>query len=680
MIVARETRGERMTGDDDFTPRLGRIRSAPPRQEGRYLGQVLKGTAKAGGRALGRHSGFTGARIGRGAGVGRVLGSRDKYAAFRARRVIVKTRIIKLQGKLNSAKVHLRYLERDGVTREGRAGELYDAEHDRADGKAFLERSADDRHQFRFIVSPDDGAEYDDLKGFTRRLMARMEADLGTKLDWVAVDHHNTGHPHSHILVRGKCLSLGPAEGRSPGNETGRDLVIARDYIRHGMRERASEIVTLDLGPRTDRDIETALRAEIEQERFTSLDRRLQREADKHGVVRSGLDKDAFRQALHAGRLQKLRRLGLAAEIAPGHWQISDDLEPVLRRMGARGDIIKTIHAELTRQGRERAPADYAIYDPADPSSARLIGRVTARGLADEEHDRHYLVVDGIDGRTHYVDIGHHDDAFPDGSVVAITPKPVGARAVDRTVAKIAAAHGGRYSIDIHLRHDSGASRGFAEAHVRRLEAMRRQGGLVERVPDGSWAIAPDHVERAAEFERQRARLAPVAIETLSALPLERPVASDGATWLDRELVAREPAAVCDSGFGREVRQALIRRQQWLVEQDLARREADQIVYRANLLSVLRRREVNRAGNALARELGLEYCEARSGEQIEGLYRRPIDLASGRYALIEKSREFTLVPWRPALERGLGQEVSGLMRGEGISWTIGRQRRGPEIS
>lgn len=134
------------------------------------------------------------------------------------------------------------------------------------------------------------------------------------------------------------------------------------------------------------------------------------------------------------------------------------------------------------------------------------------------------------------------------------------------------------------------------------------------------------------------------------------------------------------AGFGRELRQALIWRQRWLIEQDLARQDADQIVYRANLLAVPRRRELNRVGATMAKELGLDYAEAKSGEQIDGLYRRPIDLVSGRYALIEKSREFTLVPWQPALERGRGQEVSGLMRGEGISWFIGRQRKGPEVS
>ena len=160
----------------------------------------------SGTRSLSARAGrFHGNRIGRGAGVGACWPARDRYAAFRVRRVIIKARIVKFKGQgLKAAKLHLRYIQRDGVTRDGQPGELYDRASDRADGKSFIERAEGDRHQFRFIVSAEDGAEYDDLKPFVRRLMERMEDDLGTKLDWVAVDHHNTGHPHTHIVVRGQ--------------------------------------------------------------------------------------------------------------------------------------------------------------------------------------------------------------------------------------------------------------------------------------------------------------------------------------------------------------------------------------------------------------------------------------------------------------------------------------------
>jgi hypothetical protein len=135
-----------------------------------------------------------------------------------------------------------------------------------------------------------------------------------------------------------------------------------------------------------------------------------------------------------------------------------------------------------------------------------------------------------------------------------------------------------------------------------------------------------------------------------------------------------------DAGFGREVRQALAHRRQWLIEQELARAEQGRVVYRANLLGLLRRRELVRVGAQLSSELGLPYAEAHPGGRIEGTYRRRLDLASGRFALIDKGREFTLVPWRPVLDRRLGKEVSGVERGEAISWTIDRRQRGPSVS
>src|SRR3546814_16725825 len=91
-----------------------------------------------------------------------MLGSRDRYAAFRSRRVVVKSRIVKLAGNgIKGARAHLRYIQRDGVTRDGHPGAIYSAEQDRADGKVFIDAAADDRHQFRFIVAPADGAEYE---------------------------------------------------------------------------------------------------------------------------------------------------------------------------------------------------------------------------------------------------------------------------------------------------------------------------------------------------------------------------------------------------------------------------------------------------------------------------------------------------------------------------------------
>jgi type IV secretory pathway VirD2 relaxase len=657
--------------DDDFEPKLGRMRASGSRRARKYLHQVLQSANLARGGVVGnsRRAGtFQGNRIGRGAGVGRILASRDRFAVFRQRHVIVKSRIVKLGGKgLQAARAHLPYIHRDALPRVGGRAQLYDAEQDRTDGKAFIDRANGDRHQFRFIVSAEDGDQYQDLKPLVRRLMARIEEDLGTRLDWVAVDHRNTGHPHSHVIVRGK-------------DERGRDLIIARDYISAGLRERAAEIVSLDLGPRSDLEMEIRQRKEIGQERLTAIDRRLLRDEEEDGLVNAA-DRDSFQQSLRAGRLQKLKRLGLADEVRPGEWRLADDLEETLQRIGERGDIIKTMQREMAEKGVARAASDYAIYDPLDPGTRPVVGRVVARGRSDEVNDRHYLIVDGVDGRSHYVDIGKGDaiEPIPDNAIVRIDPKRAEPRAVDRTVAEVAAANEGRYGVDVHLRHDPSASEAFAETHVRRLEAIRRIAGGVEREADGTWKIPSDHLDHAAAYERAVARTAPVVVQALSTIPLDRLPITDGATWLDHELVADDPTPLRDAGFGRDVRQAQALRRQWLIAEELAREEQDRIVYRANMLAQLRRRELTRVAGQLSEELGLAYDEARPDDRVEGIYRRPIDLASGRFAVIEKSREFTLVPWRPVLERHLGKQVSGVAKGEGISWTFGRHRSGPSV-
>lgn len=643
--------------DDDFELWLGRIAKDRPFHHG-----VLKSANLAGGlKRLGRQARrFDGSRIGRGSGMGRVLGTSGRHSGERSRRAVVKARIVRLAGKgVRAAVAHLRYLQRDGTTREGERGTLYSAELDAADGKAFLERGSEDRHQFRFIVAPEDGAEYQDLKSLIRRLMTQAEKDLGTKLDWVAVDHFNTGHPHSHILVRGK-------------DDQGKDLIIAREYITKGLRQRTVDLVNLDLGPRTDREIMRGKLREISQERVTGIDRRLLRAVDQDGLV-SPRHRDGVEQSLRAGRLGTLARMGLADEEQRGRWRLAENLEPTLRAMGRRGDMIATLDREVRSRSLAVSPLDYAVYDPADGQAEPVVGQLLARGLSDEETDREYVIVASIDGRTHYVEIGEGgaaDMTIREGAIVRISPRPVEARDVDRTVADIATRNGGRYSEDVHHLNDPTASERFVQAHVRRLEALRRGKAGVEREADGTWKIAPDHVERAQQYERVRAAHEPVRVDILSVLQLQEMPNHDGITWLDEDASLAERGRL-GGGFGAKVSDALRQRQQWLVEQGLA----DQ----PDMLEKLRTRELHRVARQLSRELGLGYGEAAPGDPIEGIYRRSVQVGSARMALIENLREFTLVPWRPVLERRIGQEVVGVMRGCDVSWTFGRERSGPEI-
>jgi type IV secretory pathway VirD2 relaxase len=646
--------------DDRFEPRIGKMRAVRSKQGRKYLHAVLAAAMRAGFSDRKGQRRFVGSRLGRGAAVGRVLGARDPHLGLRSRRAVVKTRLVRLAGKgMGGAIAHVRYVQRDGVGRDGGTGELYSAGEDAADGKAFLGRCADDRHQFRFIVSAEDGAEYEDLRPLIRRLMARMEEDLGTELDWVAADHADTLHPHTHVILRGK-------------DDRGADLVIAPEYIAHGMRERVRELVSLDLGPRTDREIEARLRYDLGAERLTEVDRRLLRAADDDRVIVAG-GKTMFDRALQAGRLRKLATLGLADELDGGRWRLAEALDDALRALGERGDVVRTMQRALTTGGLERAPGAQHVFDPA--SGQELVGRVVARGLDDEHRDRHYLVVDGIDGRAHYVRIGAGDavEALPGDAIVRLVPRAGGVRESDRTIAAIAMASGGRYSADLHRLHDPGATPTFVEAHGRRLEALRRSLRL-ERDGDGVWAVPADYLARVERHEARGLRERPVVVEVLSPLRLEALPDHDGATWLDDVLAAGDGSPARDAGFGREVRSALSLRRAWLLRQGLASEEHGELVLGAGSVATLRRRELLRVAAGLAGETGKDFVEAGHGMRVEGVVARRLDLASGRFALIENSREFSLVPWRPVLERAMDRPVSGVVRDAGTSWTIGRGR------
>ena len=552
-----------------------------------FVGEVMRAAKKAGhsGKDFGR-SGRTQGRstFGRGRRAALSMSSRS-----RGRRVVVMTRIVRHQGKVfRSAPLsrYMAYLKREGVTRDGSNARMFDAASDDADAKAFAERCEDDRHHFRFIISPEDAAELENVRAFTRELMADAERDLGTKLDWVAVDHWNTDNPHVHVLIRGRA-------------DDGQDLVISRDYISRGFRDRASERVTLELGPRSEQEIRSALEREVQAERWTSLDRSLREIADDGGGVidlRPGLaDEDPELRRLMLGRAAKLERLGLAEQVGSARWTLKPGLEQTLRDLGTRGDIIKTMHRAMTGAGRDPDVSGFALH--SDEPAAPVLGRLVARGLHDELRGSAYAIVEGVDGRTHHLQFS-----------------------------------------DLEVTGDA------------------RPGAIVEA--------------RAYEDANGQKRL---SLATRSDFDIEAQVTASGATWLDRQILARDPAA-SGSGFGAEVREAMDRRVDHLVEEGLARRQGQRIIVAKDLLDTLRRRELDEISSKLAAETGLPHRPSAEGEHVAGFYRQRVMLASGRFVIIDDGLGFQLVPWRPALEQRLGQQVSGTMTGRVVDWHFGRNR------
>lgn len=645
-----------MAGNDE--DRI-RVKPAAPKSRGgprsqRFISQVLKQVSKTGAKPSGKSLGRPSNTFGRGRVAASTVGQR---LGPNARRVVVKSRFVALRrASPNSVAVHLRYIERDGVTRDGQKGQAYGADTDAADLKAFQERGQNDRHQFRFIVSAEDGLELEDLKGFTRQLMRRMEIDLETRLDWVAVDHWDTDNPHTHIVLNGH--TGGSASGRE-------DLVIAPDYMAHGMRLRASEIATEWLGPRTEVEIRQSLLREVDQQRLTSLDRVLIRQAGADGIDLTGNRQDRQRENTLRARLQRLEGMGLAESVDANRWKLQPGMAAILDAMGQREDALETVRRALKGQRRE-CVVDERLTSP-------VIGRIAGKGLADELHDRGYLVVDGIDGRAHYLKLPAGTDlvALPVHGIVEARP-PGREKPVDRHIATI--ARNGLYKTTDHMAQLKQANdrdpQSTVDAHVRRLEALRR-AGIVERIADGIWKVPPDLMQKARQHDAQKS--SGLVFELRSHLPIDQQVRAIGATWLDKQLVGGS-AGLAARGFGAEAQDAMHRRVDFLSGQGLAKRRGQRVMLARNLLETLRDRDLATAGKALQDQSGRIYCPLHDGGQASGVYRRSLQLASGRFAMLDDGTCFALVPWRPVVEQRLGQQVSAVVRGRSITWHLGHQR------
>ncbi len=575
-----------MSRDDEINVRPGRVRSKAPVKGKSFVARVLAATGKSGGLhrsgARGRGRGAFGR--GRAASLSALRGLTSK-----SRGAVVKTRVVRHGPKVAPLAAHLSYLRRDGVTRDGAPGKMFDAAGDQADARAFAERCQGDRHHFRFIVSPDDSVDLSDLRAFTRDLMAQASHDLGTKIDWVAIDHWNTEHPHIHVLARGRA-------------DDGNDLVVSRDYISRGFRARAAQLVNLELGPRSEQEILRGLERQVDADRWTPLDQALAREAARHdGVVdlRPAADQtmDVERTMLVA-RSRKLERLGLAAPLGPAQWVMAEEAESVLRKLGERGDIIKRIHRGLVERGTERAAADFVL--DAETRGDPIVGRLLSRGLDDELKSSAFAVIDGIDGRAHHIRL-QDLDAASDAAIGAVV-------------------------------------------EVRRLPL--REGGSPRLV-----------------------------LAVRSDLSIEEQIHATGATWLDRRLVAKEPMPLSEAGFGSEVKDAMQARAEHLVADGLARRQGQRFIFASDLLSKLRQRELASVGAKLSAESGLPHHVLGEGELVAGVYRQRLNLASGRFAMIDDGLGFSLVPWSPSLERELGKRVSGIVSSNGgVDWTLARNR------
>ena len=767
------------TTNDDFHLRPGgRARRDRPAREIARPKSLTRQIAKAGGiakRTSGRstwakpatpRTGRFNAR-GRGrAALARGIGIPQGWVTrggmrFRGRRAIVKVSVVKLRGRKTSGgglvRGQLAYLQReeagvavvtdlDGTERTVPChGQLYGPEDGvEIDGRDFVERSTSsfdgrgDPHQFRIILSPEDGAKLaqhnadhvdpDDgtgapnLRRTTRALMEQMERDLGTRLDWVAVDHFDTAHPHTHALVRG-------------ATHDGKGLNIAGEYIGRGIRGRLEEQLTRELGLKSELEVRREQERELDAQRVTRVDKAIQQRIHPHTNLidlragsqasRFGINSDLNRHVL-MGRMKHLETMRLVRphDDSKGVWFVHPEAFDRLEKMHARQQLTNELHDAMRRAGidrpirlgDERSAEDQHGQDKRPPK--RIIGRVIGKRLAgDEGMDANRrnggkvrFIIDGTDGYVRAIETGldtRAGEAAKIGSIVEVGPPRL--RHIDRSIRDLAAGPdisgkpnpGVLTEIDIDFGYEDGWREENRQKRLKRLRVYHKRlatlakarvitvaskGGDDNRPV--AWTVPDDFERRAVELDLEQGRAS--GVKVLSVQSLEQQLASPGATWLDRRQVSwlrNEVVGVKPSypdrnsaGFARDVNAAFHKRQGWLIERGHAHYitkddGARAIRFNRGYTTTLEQAGHAAAADTLASQTGKQHVALQQGRMVEGTVTRKLELSHGPHAIIETQRAFYLVPWQSVHEQQWGRRIHGRVRGGGgIDWEVGRSR------
>jgi type IV secretory pathway VirD2 relaxase len=581
-----------------------------------------------------------------------------------ARRAVVKAHYYRVNNAygIKAARLHLKYLKRDGVRADGGPGELYDATGTVTEEDA-LEPRRNEQHQFRFVVSPEDGHSLD-LTRFTRALMDHMETDLGRKLEWAAVNHYNTDHPHSHIVIRGV-------------DRAGRELRIDETYLQHGIRRRASEIATAELGQRTSQDLERQLDSELRAERFTSIDRELQEIAQGDVLALPNYPEavaDRRKRARLVGRLVTLQGLALARATDGSSWQLRPGWTETLRELGTRGDIVKRLHAHV--QGD---PTRYSVFPANNPKVGDTIeGIMRGRGLHDELRGTYFVAIETLEGRSYYVPSrGPTAESLRQGEIVKVQVREDSwTMPADRFIADVAAANGGIYTPEAHSAalpaqlevrgSEDGTTRvvtreEFVASAVRRLYRLNSWKVVVRSPGEDRWTIPGNLIATLRQWDVSKPRTR-AAFRVLSKTLLEEQVHSVGPAWLDSK---QAQAAGAPYGFGAAVAEARAKRRQVLERRGLSPNDP-------KLFYQLRDNERLAYGLRIQQQLGIFLPEPPAG--FSGKVERIIELQSGQ-------RVFVVHDGRRFIVRELGaREQAPTVGQEVVVAERERQRRGHRIS
>ena len=310
-------------------------------------------------------------------------------------RVVVKARYVKHKagtmgagGGAASLRDHLKYISRDAAGKDGEKAVLFNDRGEGADRKGFLELCQNDRHHWRFIVSPENGHQIEDFHGYVRGVMKLVEKDLETALVWTAAVHYDTDDIHAHVIVRGV-------------NDRGEDLVIGQDYVKEGFRRRAQSC-NGTFGREVLEEIQKSQEKEVGALRVTSLDRFMEKQMGDSQTLdiraKSNFGKSIFYEGLIKGRLRFLAASGLAIEHPPGIYMLKEDYHDALRLMAQKDEAVKRLYPKIQDKVRLDELSVYALKDGQGPE---VTGRIVDKGIMDELYDRKFVVVEDMSAKLH---------------------------------------------------------------------------------------------------------------------------------------------------------------------------------------------------------------------------------------------------------------------------------------
>lgn len=260
-------------------------------------------------------------------------------------------------------------------------------------------QTSGDERIWKVILSPEFG-ERVDLERMTREVMRRSEKELGTSLEWVAVSHFNTKHPHVHLVIRGR-------------RDDGIPLNLPREFVKQGLRSLAENVCTLQLGPRTELDAFAAAEREVNERRYTALDRALERRATPDGgdskycavTVSPELhfrsSEAGMREQHLYARLIVLREMGLADRLNHQEWRVRSDFSSVLRAMQLATDRQRILASSGRVLSDERLRLNVLDFR----KTREVQGRVLVHGEEEQGigRGRHYLLLEGTDAQVHMI-------------------------------------------------------------------------------------------------------------------------------------------------------------------------------------------------------------------------------------------------------------------------------------